>query len=263
MKKILLVFLILICLLTGGGYWFSKSFNAESYREKIIANISQLTGRKVEIKGGISLTWTPFPTISISDLEIANQEGSLDPVMFSVKQVRAEIEWISLLKNPLVVKKVVLSKPVIVFERIEPEQTNFNFPVLFKTVQNKDPAFLEREDDFSLVFNEIEVDDGRFVYNNAISAKKVIFDKVSGIGIISSLNGPFTFSGNFLVAGKAFDVDLRFGEIELSQKLPVTLNLTDPFSSTDINGGVYIELEDSNEKEFKIIKNSHCRVIVC
>ena len=120
MKKFILIFcLLLLCLIAGVISWFSYSFNPDSYRERIIKNLSQMTGRAVEIKGDIVLGWRPYPTLVISDLIVANQEQSQNPVMFSVAQVRAEIEWASLFKNPLVIKRVVLDKPVVLLERLK------------------------------------------------------------------------------------------------------------------------------------------------
>ena len=241
MKKFLLVFfLLMLCIFGGFAAWFSYSFNAETYRARIIKNLSQMTGRTVEINGPVSLTWTPFPTLVVSNLTLANQENSKTPVMFSVEQVRAEIDWASLLKEPLLIKKVVLEKPVLLLERLRRYETNFDFPALFKTTQNIDPSFLNGQDDFSLSIKEVEIKNGTFTYDNVVAGDKRTFNGIMGIGTVSSLEGPFFFSGTFLMADKPQKIELNIGKIELSQNLPVSLNLTDISSETTIEGSGFI-----------------------
>lgn len=241
MKKFLLIFFGGIsCVFLGIAAWFSYSFNAGVYREKIIHTISQLTGRTVEITGDVSLTWSPFPVINISGLRISNQEKSSEPIMFSVERIHAEIDWGSLLKEPLVVKKVILEKPAVLVERLHRYETNFDFPILFKTVQNIDPTFLMGQNNFDLSVRDVEIKDGVFTYCNIISGEKVTFSGIEGTGIISSLEGPFSFSGKIVISEKPFNLDVQIGQIEVSQDIPITINLTDPASDTSIESKGHI-----------------------
>ncbi|MGN0919408.1 MAG: AsmA family protein [Alphaproteobacteria bacterium] len=250
MKKFLLVsFLLLLSVVGGFAAWFSYSFNAESYRERIIQSLSQMTGRTVEINGPVLLTWRPFPTLVISNLTLANQENSKTPLMFSAEQIRAEIEWGSLLKEPLVIKKVVLEKPLLLLERLRRYQTNFDFPILFKTTQNIDPSFLNGQNDFSLSIDEIQINNGTFTYENLVSGEKRVFNGVTGTGTMSSLQGPFSFFGTFLMADKPKQAEIHIGKIELAQSLPISLNLKDPSSETTIecSGAVFQNTEKPDE----------------
>lgn len=237
MKKFLLIFcLLVLCLLGGFATWFSYSFNPESYRERIIKNLSQMTGRAVEIKGGIVLGWRPYPTLVISDLTVANQSDSKTPVMFSVSQVRAEIEWLSLFKNPLVIKKVVLENPVVLLERLKRYETNFDFPILFKPSNGvENLSFIDPQDAFSLSIREIEVENGRLTYENAITNEKFKLEGINGRGEIASLTGPFSFLGTFAINDQErASIDLRVGQIEVSQPLPIKLILANVSSETEI-----------------------------
>ncbi len=241
MKKFLiLIFLFIVCIVVGVAIWFSYSFNSESYRRKIVDTLSQMTGRKVEIKGPVSLTWTPFPTLSISNLSVSNQEKSQDPIMFSAEQIYAEIDWNSLLSEALLVKKVIVNKPQLLLERIQRYETNFDFPLLFKTEQNVDQSFLSEQNTFSLSINDIEIREGKFSYKNLISGEKFILNGISGQGKVASLDGPFSFSGNFLMIDVPMSFDLRIGRIETSQNIPISLNVVDSSSETNIDSKGYI-----------------------
>ena len=183
MKKIILVFFLLLFFsFLGIATWVAHSFNAETYKEQLITHLTKVTGRKVEIKGNATFTWTPFPTIVFPDFSIANQENSQEPIMLSAEQVRVEMEWSSLFKRPLVIKRVSLQRPTLLLERILSYQTNFNFPILFKNQNISEESFLDAQNELSLSIEGIDVKDGKFIYSNTLSGEKFEVDKISGTG---------------------------------------------------------------------------------
>ncbi|MBP5784407.1 MAG: AsmA family protein, partial [Methanobrevibacter sp.] len=234
MKKIILIFFLLFVVGIGSFVaWFAYSFNGENYKKELIEDLTNATGRAVQIEGPVTLSWVPLPTVVISDLSISNQEGSPDPVMFSVKQIYAEIDWKSLFKKPLVIKKVILRSPSLLLERVRSYQTNFDFPFLFKGEEKGD---LKKRKSFSLTINELEVEDGGFTYSNAISKEKLRIKGIDGSGKISSLNGPFSFSGSFLVNESKESIDFTIDKIEAFQPVKIDLSLNDKDSKTSIRG---------------------------
>ena len=106
MKKILFIFSCIVLFLLGILVFIGYSFNSENYKNQFVSTLSNMTGRKVEV-ADLSLTWTPFPTMLISNLSISNQEESKVEKMFTSEKVYVEISWASLFKNPLVIKKSV------------------------------------------------------------------------------------------------------------------------------------------------------------
>ena len=256
-KNLLVLFLLLILLIGGGLFWIAHSFNAENYKEQLIKDLSAMTGRNVEINEGVSFSWTPFPTLVISDLSISNQKESSNPTMFFAKRVYVEIGWLSLFKNPLVVKKIILDQPVLLLERIRSYETNFNFPVLFNDVQNyEENSFLGGKREFSMSVEEIEIKEGQFSYNNVLSNENVILNGINGKGKIASLNGPFSFLGSFLLNNIPRTVDLRISQIESLQPLSIGITFSDEASGTTIAGDGTILKHSNDEREWLTLSGS-------
>ena len=250
MKKIIFIFfLLLIVGIASIAGWFAYSFNGENYKKQFIEELEGLTGRTVKIDGPVTFSWTPFPTVVISDLSISNQKESSNPEMFSVKQIYVEIGWKSLLKNPLIIKKVVLKNPHLLLERIRSYQTNFDFPSLFKGEQNTGERKFFGKRSFSLTVNEMKVEDGEFTYINTVGKENLTLKGVEGVGKIASLNGPFSFSGSFLLNENREGLDINIGKIEPFQAVEVTINFTDKESRTYIDGigSVFYDSEKPDE----------------
>ena len=250
MKKVIFIFFLLIIIgVASTAGWFAYSFNGENYKKQFIEELEGLTGRSVKIGGPVTFSWTPFPTVVISDLSISNQKESSNPEMFSVKQIYVEIGWKSLLKKPLIIKKVVLKNPHLLLERIRSYQTNFDFPSLFKGEQNTEEKTFFGKKNFSLTVNEMQVEDGEFTYLNTVGKEGITIKGVDGVGRISTLNGPFSFSGSFLMNENREEIDINIGKIEPFQPVEVTINFTDRESRTYIDGvgSVFYDSEKPDE----------------
>ena len=114
MKKFFFSVLILLLLVASGIVWLvMRSFNAEAYQQQVISAVSELTGRQFQVLGATSFTWRPVPTFTMENVQLSNQEGSEEPLMFHADRIRIEIELTSLLSSPLVVRRVEVEKPTL------------------------------------------------------------------------------------------------------------------------------------------------------
>ena len=178
MKKIILSIVALIILVVGiMVFCVVRSFNVENYKTQVITSLSQMMGKKLEevsINGEASLSWRPMPTFVMNDLVVANQEAKTDP-MIKISQVQVEIEWRSLFKSPLMIKKIILKKPEILVERRYSYQTNFSFPILFNPGRSVDQdALMSASDDFLVQIDTLEVEDGVLHWKNLLKMEEYI-----------------------------------------------------------------------------------------
>ncbi len=235
MKKIIFG-LLLIVLIVVGVFVFSiaRSFNADSYKTQIISSLEELTGRRVSCSDETSLSWRPQPTFIMNDLIISNQDGSATPNMLSVKQVQVEMDWSSFLRPSLVIKRIILKNPSILVERLHSYQTNFTFPYLFNPEQNVESDSIIG-DSHSLTVKAFEVVDGAITYHNDLTSDTVVLNKISGLGRMESLNGPFSFKGAFNTANYTLDVDLKTNKLTVSEPVTGELNIKNSAGNTQIN----------------------------
>ena len=101
MKKFLLTLLFILLLAAGTGiYYLSRTLNAQSYQQQIIAAVFELTGRKMTVSGQTSLSLLPSPTITMTGVYLPNHAGSDKTNMLSADKLNVEIDRVSLFKTP-------------------------------------------------------------------------------------------------------------------------------------------------------------------
>ena len=77
MKKFLLALLIIVLLLFSIFVFFAtRTFNAENYQKNIEQSMLELTGKSLTVHGQTKLTWRPLPTITMTNVTLANHGGS-------------------------------------------------------------------------------------------------------------------------------------------------------------------------------------------
>ena len=116
MKKIIIVLLILLSTLAGISFWLLNNLDHLA-KNAIIKYGSEMTEAKVnvnsvhiDIKDG---------TGSISKLTIGNPRGFKTPYAIQVKFFDIEIDPLSLTKDVVFIKKIIIDAPHIIYEKNE------------------------------------------------------------------------------------------------------------------------------------------------
>ena len=223
LKKLLVILSVFIAVCVGVFFIILKGLDVDNYRKQVLTSIEELTGRKVQIKGAIDLKWRPSPTITITNLLIANIKDSKQPVMVQVKKVNAVVEWNSLFKNPLVFKSIILEEPTIYLERLENKQVNWNFDFL-KGKPLLNDSFVGTKKAFnSPKFENTKIVNGRVLYEDIFHKNSYDLEKINGTLVADSVQGPFKFDGTFGFEGK--DMKLLFGTDKIASDRATEINL--------------------------------------
>jgi uncharacterized protein involved in outer membrane biogenesis len=196
-KKILIVLIVLASVCAGVFFMVIKGLDVENYKKQFLDSIQELTGRQAQINGDLSLTWSPTPTITITDVQIENINGASQPFMVKIDKVNAVVEWDSLFKNPLVFKKVILDKPVIYLEQLADKQVNWDFEFLNSSSLDEIDLLGERRQSLSPKFESMIIIDGQIIYQSAVYQVHKNIDNINGELIADSVQGPFKFDGSF------------------------------------------------------------------
>ena len=114
------------------------------YRDQIASEAKSRTGRDIEINGDIRITLLPAPTLMVSDVHLANVEGSSDADMISLDALEIKIALAPLLGGNVRVQSIKLVKPVINLELLDGRRNNmvfeFSGPRSEKPKKNEDPV---------------------------------------------------------------------------------------------------------------------------
>ena len=250
MKKFFIIIGLIILVVVGGGVTLMlMSFNPAAYQKQVIASVKELTGRDLFVGGTTSVTWSPMPTIVMKNVRLSNISQSREDVMLTAESVRAEIEWASLFKTPLVVKSIELTKPVLLLERLESNRANFAFPFLL------DPDRQLEEMDFlvggsnSTKIDSVLIRDGRIRYVNRITGRDIELTQVEGALAVESLRGPFRFKGEGAIGRGKYSLSINTGMFKSSVPVDLSFKIGESDSGTamDFSGRL---TPDSSEMWF-------------
>ena len=247
-KKIVLwiagTVLLLIALLSYIGY---RSFNQEAFKNQIVTDIQAVTGRKFLVNGPYHLTWDPLPTMTLENVTLSNIENSPNQEMLRADKIQVQIEWASLFKNPTQIKNIILTKPIILVERISRSITNLNFPVLFtaKDVSTNGSSFDGNKKRARI--DNIHIDDGTIQYINHMTKREFQLSQLTGEIAISSLSGPFGFEGSGSWNNVPVKMDFSISEREISKPMDFSAKFTSSESKSQLKIDGQLAPEESEK----------------
>ena len=240
MKKFLLILLLLIVLVVGGLVTMvMMSFNSTAYERQVVSTLQKLTGREVFVDGNTEITWNPMPTVTMGRVRLLNIEKATDPDMLTVEKIKVSMAWASLLKSPLEIKSIELTRPILSLERLESNRANFAFPFLL------DPNFQLQEVDLlgdgaqsTAKIDSITIKDGQIRYINQITNTSVEVMDINGQLSVDSVQGPFRFKGTGNASGGQYILDATTGVFQGSAPISLVFQLSETTtkSNMDISG---------------------------
>ena len=236
MKKFLFFVLLLVVLVVGGLVTMvAMSFNPTAYEKGVISYLSHLTGREVTIGGTTSVTWNPVPTITLNNVRISNIDKSTNPTMLSIEKVQVKIAWDSLLKSPLTIKSIELTRPVLHLERLASNRTNFSFPFLL------DPTFHLQETDLldnnaskGSKIEEMLIKEGVVHYENQITGVTIEATNIDGTLSANTLRGPFRFNGTGAIGNGQYTLESKIGAFQGTSSVSVNAQLSEATTKTEM-----------------------------
>jgi len=236
MKKFLLLVLLLVVLAVGGIVTMvAMSFNPTAYEKSVVAYLSHLTGREVTVGGTTSVTWNPVPTITLNNVRLSNIDKSANPTMLAIEKVQVTIAWDSLLKSPLEIKSIELTRPVLRLERLASNRTNFSFPFLL------DPKFhlqeldlLENNSSKSAKIEAIVIKEGVVHYENQITGLSFEATNIEGVLSADTVRGPFRFNGTGAIGNGQYTMASTVGAFQGASPVALNTQLSETTTKTEM-----------------------------
>jgi uncharacterized protein involved in outer membrane biogenesis len=184
---------VLVVAVVVAGVAIVMSIDPNEYRERLTAEVKNLTGRDLVIKGDLTVGISLIPTIVASDVSFSNASWGSRPDMASIKRLEASLEVIPLLSGTIKIGDIVLVEPDILLEVAADGRTNWDFSATpgagtAKPAQPAAPAPAESAGAPTIPsIDSIAIDKGRFRFND-MKAKQdlnLALDKVR-IGDVAS-----------------------------------------------------------------------------
>ena len=105
---------------------FMATFDANEYKENLSKLIQEKTGRAVEFRGDISLSFYPSLGMQLGELQLANADGFGDFPMLQIKQVRVSVDLLSIIKFKPHIAQLVLDGLVLDLQKNSSGITNWD-----------------------------------------------------------------------------------------------------------------------------------------
>jgi len=124
LKYALLAAAAVILAIGGAIAYLLATFDPLDHRERIVAFVQEKTGRTLQIKGDVELSFWPDVAVRLGALELS-ERGSDEPFA-SIESARARLDLVPLLSRELVASEIVLSGANVRITRYEDGRLNID-----------------------------------------------------------------------------------------------------------------------------------------
>lgn len=133
MKRILIGIVAVVVLIVGGLAAYLSSTDFTEYRGLIAREVKAATGRDFKVNGAFGLkVFSTTPSLRMTDVSFGNAKWAKEPAMMTAKRVDAQVRLLPLLTGDVVVKRVVIHEPKILFETDAKGRGNWNVQAMMK-----------------------------------------------------------------------------------------------------------------------------------
>ena len=224
--KVLYGILAVLALLVAALFLVPPFLDWERLKPEIAERVEAATGRRLWIDGEIAVSLLPAPTLTLTNLRLANLPGAGAPDMARIESVDLALALGPLFGGEIAVTSLALVAPVVELERLADGRPNW-------LLQGAMGAADER----AVRLDSIAVTDGTIVYRGAGQGPPARIERIDAVFSARSLDGPFRGEGAFATGGAAFDFQLATGATGADGAMPATAEL----ALADGTGGALLE----------------------
>lgn len=182
--------------------------DANSFKPRIIAEVTRATGRELVLDGPIGLSLLPAPTATAEGVKFFNMPGSKNPNMVEVKSITVRLSLLALLTGGIEVREVTLVEPKIVLEVNAEGKPNWE---LTPSVAEAKPAAPASGSPRPMSLGRLTVENGTLIFSDAKAGLSVVAEKANFSASVGSIDGPCSLAGGATVNGASLKIDLAIG----------------------------------------------------
>lgn len=189
--------------------------DTRNYSEKITAAIQQQTGRKVSIKGQVSVSLLPAPTLYIPGLELRDPASDAPAPAFAAELVSIRVPLFSVFSDHLRISSITLDRPVLELVQADDNLVHWDW---MNTGLLKALSAGNEESGAAL---SIRINDGRILYRDSKTDKNTTIESInSWLTDAHALDA----GGTFRIAGHDMSFAMNTGVADAQAK-PVPFSL--------------------------------------
>lgn len=118
---------ILVLAVVAVVAWTLATFNPDSLKPRLEAEVHALTGRTLALNGPIRLHLSLHPALEVSDVALSNPPGFSRPEMARLGKLSLGLDALALLHGQIAISRLTLDRPDILLERAKSGAVNWRF----------------------------------------------------------------------------------------------------------------------------------------
>jgi uncharacterized protein involved in outer membrane biogenesis len=234
MKKLLYVVGGIVVLVVAAALVAPFFIDLNDYKGMIESKAKEATGRDLKIEGKISLSILPLPSVSVDGIKFGNAPGGSAPNMAEIESAKVKVAVMPLLSHKVQVTDIVLTRPVIVAEKLKDGTGNWVLtPPAAAGTTTAEPAPAPTSDGattsaggWDIQIDGATLEDGTVIYRDIAAGSEQKIEKIN-VGLsMASLKGPFDAQGSLVAMNLPLGFTVKSGRMDPAAPMPVDLNLT-------------------------------------
>jgi AsmA protein len=215
MKKVLIGLGAVVVLVIAAALILPAVIPVETYKNQVLAQIEDATGRKAQIAGDFKLSILPNLEFSAGKFSLANAPGVTPAQMVTLDKMTVQVALFPLLSGTVVVDSFVLDKPEIALSVDRNGRPNWQFDA--KRPAEKPgagrPSRPEEDGGGSplsgLTLGDVRLVSGKITYADARSGTSYAVDDINMKVSLPSLSSPMKADGSLVWNKEKVDLALN------------------------------------------------------
>ena len=223
--KIVLGVLVLLLLAgVAGGYYYISNIDWNQHKDKISAEFSGLTGKRIVFDGPIHLTLFPSPSLQAENIKIYNPREDTDEPLAEIKSLVANLTLKALLKGDFDVKMMSLVEPHIRLELLDDDTLNWDTPLT--EAQRTDLENVQ------ITLDSVLVKNATIRWIDEKRKKNFAVHNVNAEVIAPSIFGPYRIEGTYIKNDNPEGFAFSIGRINSGLSTSVNAVINQPSTET-------------------------------
>lgn len=239
MKKIILLTLLLIIMAFGGLFAYVSQMDWNTQKEKLSAQLTEITGKKIQFSGDLHVKLLPHPQLSAADVNILNSQTG--DKLATIKNLETEITLSSLLHRKTDIQSLSLEGVEAWFNFDKDGNSNWKQSSQQDSLSNENSLNLHN---FNIKKSTIHFDHKKYDVAFDLTA----FNADVQVG---GPNGPYRLDGSFLKNDDRYGIALNVDSLSQLEGVGMSLVVTHPATESNLRyDGSYNAVDDGISGDF-------------
>ena len=239
-KKIILIFLGVFVLAVGGLTAYVSTIDWNTHRQEIADKFSEITGKKIEFSGPISVELLPQPTLSAKNIKIINPNKTSE-VLATIDSLDTKVSLRSLLKGSPDIRSLSLIGAEVWVSVDEVGEWNWK----------SNSAGVFNDSNINTRLQSLSIQNALVHFENTAENIKFDLSQFNADIQAETLAGPYRVDGNFIKNQDHFGVAVSLGSFSGLADVAVNFAITHPKSESFLRfDGVYMPNEQAYKGDF-------------